>query len=107
MSTSQLPRIPAWQRATTVAMLLGMAVSVAVAGPQLEDARIVRWSVDGGAGHSSGGDLELRGVIGQPDVDPLQPSSGGVFELTGGVLGPSPPREPLGEAVFASGFESP
>ena len=64
-----------------------------------------RHTVDGGGGTSSGGNFEIQGTIGQPDADPLQPSTGGVFEITGGFwpgLAPAPPRP---DALFANGFE--
>lgn len=64
-----------------------------------------RHTVDGGGGTSSGGTFEIRGTIGQPDADPLQPSAGGVYEITGGFwpgLAPAPPRP---DALFANGFE--
>lgn len=99
--------IRAWQWAVAIALALVAVVRVAVAEPQIEDRAITNWSVDGGAGQSSGGAFELRGVIGQADADPLQPSSGGAFGLTGGVLGSLPPSGPLDEAIFVDGFESP
>jgi hypothetical protein len=90
-----------------IALTLGVAVPTAFAEPQLDEPEIRPWSVDGGAGQSSGGAFELRGVIGQADADPLQPSSGGAFALTGGVLGSLPPAGPLDEAIFVDGFETP
>jgi len=68
---------------------------------------VSRWSVDAGGGQSSGGAFELRGVVGQPDVDPLQPASGGSFSLTGGVLAGLSPGSPPGDAIFSDGFEIP
>ena len=42
------------------------------------------WSVDGGAGTSTGGDYELVGVAGQPDAG--ETASGGDYTLTGGFI---------------------
>lgn len=66
---------------------------------------IDRHTVDAGGGTSSGGAFEIQGSIGQPDADPLQPSTGGVFDVTGGFwpgLAPAPPQP---DALFANGFE--
>lgn len=65
---------------------------------------LVRWTVDGGGGRSAGGPFAIHGTIGQPDADPLQPSTGGPFAVIGG-LWPGLARAPTGETVFADGFE--
>lgn len=57
-----------------------------------------------GGGTSSGGDFTIDGTIGQADADPLQPSTGGDFAITGGfwfTLAPAP------NELFADGFEAP
>lgn len=63
------------------------------------------WTVDGGGSTSSGGAYEIGGTIGQPDADPLQPTSGGAYELTGGFWPSLAPAGPRPDAVFANGFE--
>jgi hypothetical protein len=42
------------------------------------------WTVDGGGGTSTGGNLELTGTIGQPDTGT---ASGGTFTVNGGFWG--------------------
>lgn len=66
---------------------------------------IDRYTIDGGGGRSSGGSYELQGTIGQPDADPLQPSTGGAFEITGGFWPGLAPATPQPDALFANGFE--
>lgn len=68
---------------------------------------IPRHVIAGGGGRSSGGVFAIQGTIGQPDADPLQPSSGGVFAITGGFWPGIEPPAPLGDPVFANGFEAP
>ncbi|MCB1633400.1 MAG: hypothetical protein KDI37_16385 [Xanthomonadales bacterium] len=60
-----------------------------------------------GGGRSSGGVYTINGTIGQPDADPLQPSSGGLFAITGGFWTRSGPAVPPIDALFANGFETP
>ena len=45
---------------------------------------LIWWTVDGGGGTSTGGDLELRGTMGQPDTGT---ASGGSLSLLGGFWG--------------------
>ena len=59
------------------------------------------WTVDDGGGSSSGGTYALSGTIAQPDADPLQPSSGGAYEVGGGYWGPGAQANEL----FKDGFE--
>jgi hypothetical protein len=48
-------------------------------------------SIDGGGViHSTGGDFELSGTIGQPDAGTM---TGGTFELTGGFWFETPPGD--------------
>lgn len=92
------------------AFALSVAFGLALSGVALSgvaEPEVRHWSADGGGGQSSGGNFELRGVIGQPDADPLQPASGGIFELTGGFLAAQPPSGPLDDPIFADGFETP
>jgi len=67
---------------------------------------IVRWTVDGGGGRSSGGAFAVSGTIAQPDSDPLQPSTGGAFAVTGGFW-PGFARSDAADGLFADGFENP
>lgn len=66
---------------------------------------IDRYTLDGGGGSSTGANYEFSGTIGQPDADPLQPSSGGAYEVTGGFWPGLAPAEPRPDALFANGFE--
>jgi hypothetical protein len=59
-------------------------------------------TIDNGGGTAIGGMFSIRGTIGQPDADPLQPSTGGTFELTGGFWFVTSI-----DALFADGFEPP
>lgn len=74
-------------------------------GPAGDSYAIDRYTIDGGGGASSGGTFEIEGTIGQPDADPLQPSTGGVLELTGGFWPGLAPAAPQPDALFANGFE--
>lgn len=67
---------------------------------------IPRHVIAGGGGASSGGAFAIRGTIGQADADPLQPSNGGVFAVTGGFWPGAPTPEAAVDALFASGFET-
>ena len=62
-------------------------------------------TIDAGGGRSSGSTFVVTGTIGQHDAEPLQPSVGGAFAVTGGfwtgVVAPPPP----GDAIFSDGFE--
>lgn len=61
-----------------------MLVMALISMPALAQDFDLSWhSIDGGAGESTGGDFELSGTIGQPDVS-AEPLSGGAFELLGG-----------------------
>jgi len=75
---------------------------------------VPRQVVAGGGRHSSGGVFAVHGTIGQADADPLQPSTGGTFAVTGGFwagVGPtaSGPPDPScdgnANCVFRDGFE--
>lgn len=65
---------------------------------------VARWTIDGGGGRSSGGTYTLRGTIAQPDADPLQPSTGGSYAITGGFW-PGMAQGVAGTDLFADGFE--
>lgn len=56
------------------------------------------WSVDGGAGRSTGGSFTLTATIGQPEAGRL---AGGSFVLVGGFVTPLAPG-----LIFSDGFES-
>jgi len=63
----------------------------------------VDWlSIDAGGGTATGGSFSVSGTIAQVDADPLQPSSGGNFELTGGFW-----AEAASDLVFQDDFEAP
>jgi hypothetical protein len=66
-----------------------------------------RFSVANGAGRGSGGAFAVRATLGAVDADPLHPASGGAFTLTGGFLAAPDSAAPVGDAVFANGFEAP
>lgn len=61
-----------------------------------------RHVIAGGGGASASGAFAVAGTIGQVDVDPLQPATGGVFAIHGGFWPGSAPRA---DTVFAHGFE--
>ena len=76
----------------------------AVAAPAAGVYGVTQWTLDGGGGKSSGGTFVIQGTIGQPDADPLQPSSGGSYGITGGYWPGLIPGETPDE-VFDDGFE--
>ncbi len=65
---------------------------------------IDHYTIDNGGGTSTGGVFAVSGTIGQPDADPLQPSTGGVFAFTGGFWPIANVAAPP-DAIFANGFE--
>lgn len=70
-------------------------------GATLSSARSV---IASGGGTSTGGIFSIDGTIGQADVDPLQPSTGGNFAITGGFWFTEAPRP---DGLFDDGFENP
>lgn len=70
-------------------------------GTTLSSGRAV---IAAGGGTSSGGDFTIAGTIGQADADPLQPSTGGDFAITGGFWFT---LAPAANELFADGFEGP
>ena len=58
------------------------------------------WTVDGGGGHSAGGDIAVTGTLGQPDAQGQ--SAGGAFAVRGGFWSaPAPPPvQPASFLVF-------
>lgn len=66
---------------------------------------VSRHVVAGGGGTSTGGAFAVSGTLGQPDADPLQPSSGGVFAVAGGFWPGIAAAAPRGDPLFANGFE--
>lgn len=66
---------------------------------------IPRHVIANGGGDSSGGVFRIQGTIGQADADPLQPSTGGVYGITGGFWPGNAAITPSGDALFANGFE--
>lgn len=65
---------------------------------------IPRSVIASGGGASAGGAWQIRGTIGQSDADPLQPSTGGVYGITGGFW-PGLPA-PQSDRLFSDGFEA-
>lgn len=76
------------------------AETKAASAPQLRQAVVA-----GGGGRSSGGSFVVEGSIGQPDVDALQPASGGQFAVTGGFWAEAAEPIALPDPVFSNGFE--
>ncbi|HRQ65797.1 MAG TPA: hypothetical protein PKZ76_13200 [Xanthomonadaceae bacterium] len=76
-------------------------------GKGAPDLDVPRHVIAAGGGRSSGGAFSIRGTIGQADADPLQPSSGGAFAITGGFWGGIEPSAALPDGIFADGFEAP
>lgn len=68
--------------------LLILAAAVALIGAANADVMagytIEWWTVDGGAGSSTGGGYSLAGTLGQPDAGA---STGGTYTLAGGFWG--------------------
>lgn len=101
----------------TIALLLALKAAALAASPDIQAPRttespaatagpiysVDRYTIDGGGGTSAGGDFSLSGTIGQPDAEPLQPSIGGAFAVSGGYW-PGAPVQAL--PIFADGFES-
>jgi len=116
MSATCAMRLPA--RVAAAAILLALACQPALAQAQVDGTAAAptvagggvyaldRWTVDGGGGHSSGGSFAVSGTIAQPDSDPLAPSTGGSYAVTGGFW-PGLARRDATVAVFADGFENP
>lgn len=59
-----------------------------------------------GGGSSSGGNFSISGSMAQVDADPLQPSSGGIYAITGGFWpGFAPVMQ--NDQLLKDGFEGP
>jgi hypothetical protein len=71
---------------------------------QITDFTDPRHVIASGGGSSSGGSFAISGTIGQPDVDPLQPSTGGAFAITGGFWSTAAAQA---DGLFQNGFEGP
>ncbi|MEM1081824.1 MAG: hypothetical protein AAGH65_09615 [Pseudomonadota bacterium] len=80
------------------ALLLAATLLGAQSGGDFE---VVRSTLDGGGGPSSGGPYELSGTIAQPEADPNM-ASGGIFSLRGGFYLDGLVDETL---IFKDGFE--
>jgi hypothetical protein len=95
------------------AVLWALCPPVSAGGPAADAAKaadgnayvIERWAVAGGGGRSTGA-YTITGTIAQPDSDPLQPSVGGPYAITGGFW-PGLARNDSDSAVFSDGFEQP
>jgi len=79
-----------------------LLVATTLAAQSGGDFEIVRSTLDGGGGPSSGGPYELTGTIAQPEADP-NVASGGNFSLRGGFYLDGLVDEDL---IFKDGFES-
>ncbi len=106
-------------RVLAFAALLGVAASALAADGRADDplaptpastaAQITdfanrRYVIASGGGSSSGGSFAISGTIGQADADPLQPSTGGTFAITGGFWGTAAAQT---DGLFEDGFEGP
>jgi hypothetical protein len=78
-------------------LALLFAAASAPAGTPAEFA-IVKFTLDGGGGKSTGGDYSLTGTIGQPDAS-VQDSTGSTFALSGGFW------SRIADLIFKDGFE--
>jgi len=87
--------------ALSVAPLAATPVAAATQGGVFA---VDHYTMDNGGGISTGGVFTVDGTIGQPDADPLQPSTGGVFAITGGFWPSANVAAPM-EEVFSNGFE--
>lgn len=76
--------------------------SKAAAGGELA---VTAYTVDGGGGRSAGASYVITGSTGQPDAEPLQPSTGGGFSIVGGFVPAARATQPGVDALFANGFE--
>lgn len=82
-----------------LALLLAVTPLYAQFGGDFE---IVRSTIDGGGGHSSGGAFELIGTIAQPEADP-NIATGGDFSVRGGFYQADIVERP--DLIFRDGFE--
>ena len=64
---------------------------------------IARHAIAGGGGRSEGAGFAVHGTIGQADVDPLQPASGGSFDVVGGFWHRG--GDVVTDRIFADGFD--
>lgn len=105
--------LPATQRRrrTWVALLLALSQTtpaaseaLALSEPKGSTLTSDRSVIASGGGTSTGGVFVISGTIGQADVDPLQPSTGGDFAITGGFW---PTLAPTTDLMFSNGFEGP
>ena len=88
------------QRITALAFFAGSSAAAFTQAGGLQ----VDWStIDAGGGIAAGGAFELNGTIAQIDAEPLQPASGGNFQLTGGFWVVA--NLAASDALFKDGFE--
>jgi hypothetical protein len=66
---------------------------------------VTRQVIAGGGGSSAGGVFRVDGTIGQPDADPLHPTTGGVYAIIGGFWPGLTNATPGTGTIFANGFE--
>ena len=70
-------------RKTKWLLMFGIVTITTFASAGFCDYQIVRSTIDGGGGQSSGGPYKLTGTIGRPDAGSM---SGGQYELLGGFM---------------------
>jgi hypothetical protein len=65
---------------------------------------MVQSVIAAGGGSSSGANARVTGTLGQSEAEPLQPSTGAGFEVTGGFWHASI-APPVTDRIFADDFE--
>lgn len=90
------------KRLLAVSLVCTLAAPASAASFKLE-----RSTIDGGGGHSASARFAVTGTIGQPDADPLQPSTSanGRFAVTGGFWRPAGGGGSSLSRIFRNGFE--
>ena len=73
-----------------ITMLVVLVLALFVTGLALAAAEynLITWTAEGGGGRTQASSYVLTGSIGQPDAGKL---TGGVYSLTGGILGTGDP----------------
>jgi hypothetical protein len=89
----------------TIVLLAAITSTTALA--QSGELRIDWATTDAGGATSTGDIYSISGTIAQIDADPLQPASGGNFELTGGFWPGIASAVSLPDPIFSNGFEGP
>jgi len=66
--------------------------------------RVDHFTIDGGGGLSLGSGYSIHGTLGQPDADPMQPSVGASYAVTGGFWA-LPMATLMDDVLFRNGFD--